>query len=87
MELSHWQVALAALALAVLVAQLLARAARVRRSVLERGALQCIFDGAKRLPIIRGIVKREQDKMVVRARSFLWTPYYYSVPSTRLRLF
>lgn len=58
--------ALAALLLALLAGQLLAHASRVRRSVRERGALQCVFDAAKRLPIIRGIVKREQEKMVVR---------------------
>lgn len=64
-----WQVALAAMALALVVSQLLARAARVRRNVRERGALQCVFDALKRLPIIRGIVKREQEKLVVRALS------------------
>lgn len=59
--------ALAALALALLAALLVAWAGRVHRNVRERGALQCVFDAVKRLPIIRGIVKREQEKLVVRA--------------------
>lgn len=60
-----WQIALAVIAIALVLSRLLAWASRVRRSVRERGALQCFFDAVKQLPVISGIVKREQEKMVV----------------------
>ena len=60
-----WQLALLAVAAALLLAQILVRVSDVRSRIEERGALQCVFDGLKSLPVINGIVKREQEKLVV----------------------
>ena len=60
-----WQIALLACVLALLVARVLARAGSVRVAVRERGALQTVFDGLKSLPIIHGIVRDQQEKLVV----------------------
>jgi len=73
-----WQIALAVMGLALVLSRLLAWASRVRRSVRERGALQCFFDAVKRLPVISGVVKREQEKMVVRP---LDTTYHTLYPA------
>ena len=62
-----WQIALAAVALALVMSRLLAWASQFKRNVRDRGVLQCVFDAVKQLPIISGIVKREQEKLVVRS--------------------
>jgi hypothetical protein len=51
--------------LALLVARILAWAGSIRVAVRERGALQTVFDGLKSLPVIHGIVRDQQEKLVV----------------------
>ena len=63
-----WQIALLACALAFLVSRALAWASRIRVAVRDRGALQTVFDGLKSLPIVHGIVRDQQEKLVVRPR-------------------
>ena len=60
-----WQIALLACILALLVSRVLAWAGSVRVAVREHGALQTVFDGLKSLPIIHGIVRDQQEKLVV----------------------
>ena len=62
-----WQIALLACLLAFIVARVLAWASRIRVAVRDRGALQTVFDGLKSLPIIHGIVRDQQEKLVVRS--------------------
>jgi len=61
-----WQIALLACVLAFVTAQVLAWASRVRVAVRDRGVLQTVFDGLKSLPIVNGIVRDQQEKLVVR---------------------
>ena len=60
-----WQIALLACVLAFVTARVLAWAGRVRVAVRDRGVLQTVFDGLKSLPIVNGIVRDQQEKLVV----------------------
>ncbi len=60
-----WQITLLACVLAFVTAQVLAWAGRVRVAVRDRGVLQTVFDGLKSLPVVNGIVRDQQEKLVV----------------------
>eukprot|EP00891_Asterochloris_glomerata_P007131 jgi/Astpho2/7131/Aster-08310 len=71
---AHWQIAAGSIMATLVLLWVWRFITALWADVREKGVLQTIFDFLKSLPIVRGIVKKEMDKLIDKVRASMVKP-------------